>query len=140
MIKNSTRYNRLVDDCPVPDVEGGDGIRFTLKTTGNTSEFRTFRPVSLIDGMTDGAFPACVFWIDNDNRDARFLGLVFNKRPELVESPRRMDIAVLLSNLCEREFPFLKIGDESEPFCMVYRYIFCLPADRMEEGRTTYSR
>ena len=66
MIKNSTRYNRLVDSSPVPDVDGSDEIRFSLKATGNASKPGSFRPVLSSYGMAIGAFPAGVMWIDHD--------------------------------------------------------------------------
>ncbi len=51
MIKNSTRYNRLVDSNPVSDVDGSDEIRFSLKATGNASKPGSFRPVLSSYGM-----------------------------------------------------------------------------------------
>ena len=51
MIKNSTRYNRLVDSNPVSDVDGSDEIRFSLKATGNVSKPGSFRPVLSSYGM-----------------------------------------------------------------------------------------
>ena len=87
MIKNSTRCNRLADGSPVPDVEGSDEIRLTLKTTGNASEKRLFRSVFPVDGMAVWAFPAGVMGIDCDEWNARFPSLVFDERPDLVERP-----------------------------------------------------
>ena len=49
MTKNSTRYNRLVDSSPVPDVDGSDEICLSLKPTGNASKSGSFRPVSFVN-------------------------------------------------------------------------------------------
>ena len=81
MIKNSARCNRLVDGSPVPDVEGSDEICLSLKTTGNTSEMRSFRPVPFVDDMAYLAFPAGVVWINGNDGDACFPCLVFYERP-----------------------------------------------------------
>ena len=87
MIKNSTRYNRLADSSPVPDVEGSDKVRLSLKTTGNAPEERSFRSVFPVDRMAFRAFPTRVTRVNHNDRNARFLSLVFNERPELVERP-----------------------------------------------------
>ena len=100
MIKNSTRYNRLVDSSPVPDVDGSDEIRFSLKATGNASKPGSFRPVLSSYGMAIGAFPAGVVWIDHDDGNACFPCLVFYERPELVERPRIVDVPVAFPNSC----------------------------------------
>ena len=70
MVKNITRYNRLVDSSPVPDVDGSDEIRFSLKATGNASKLGSFRTVLPIYDMAIGAFPAGVVWIDHDHGNA----------------------------------------------------------------------
>ena len=77
MIKNSTRYNRLVDSSPVPDVDGSDVIRFSLKSTGNASKSGSFRSVLPSYGIAIGAFPAGVVCIDHDDGNACFPCLVF---------------------------------------------------------------
>ena len=51
MVKNITRCNRLADSSPVPDVDGSDEIRFSLKATGNVSKPGSFRPVLSSYGM-----------------------------------------------------------------------------------------
>ena len=79
MTKNSTRYNRLADCSPVPDVEGCDEIRFSLNTAGNASEMGSFWPVAFADRMAIRAFPAGVMRINSDDGNARFPCLVFNE-------------------------------------------------------------
>ena len=100
MIKNSTRYNRLADGSPVPDVEGSDEICLSLKTTGNTSEMRSFRPVPFVDDMAYLAFPAGVAGINSNDGNACFPGFVFNESPELVKRPRTVDIPVAFPSGC----------------------------------------
>ena len=104
MIKNSTRYNRLADGSPVPDVEGCDEICLSLKTTGNASEMGSFWPVPLIRGMANGALPAGVMRINRNDWNTRFPCLVFYERPELVERPRIMDVPVALPNGCPHPY------------------------------------
>ena len=99
MIKNSTRYNRLVDSNTDPDVDGSYEIRFSLKATGNASKSGSFRPVLSSYGMAIGAFPAGVAWIDHDDGNACFPCLVFYERPELVERPRIVDVHVSFPNV-----------------------------------------
>ena len=106
MIKNSTRHNGLIDCGPVPDVEGGDEICLSLQTTGNTFEMGPFRSVSLINGMAFRAFPASIMGIDCNKGNARFLRLVFYERPELMESPRVVDISIALPNGCPHPYVF----------------------------------
>lgn len=114
MTKNSTRHNRLVDISPVPDVEGSDKICLTLKTTGYTSEERSFRSVPSIDRMAFRAFPARVTWIDNNHWNARFLSFVFYELTELVERPRVVDISIAPPNGCPHPYAFEVLDGYSE--------------------------
>ncbi len=98
MIKNSTRYNRMVDSTHVPDIEGCDEIRFSIKTAENTFEPGLFRPVLPAYGMAFGAFPVGVMRINGYDGNANFPCLVFYKLPEMVESPRIMDVPVAFPN------------------------------------------
>ena len=104
MIKNSTRYNRLADSSPVPDVEGCNEISFSLKTTGNASKPGSFWPVFPAYGMAIGTFPAAVAWIHRDDGNAHFFCLVFDELSKLVESPRIVDVPVAFPNGCPRPY------------------------------------
>ena len=106
MTKNSTRHNGLADSSPVPDVEGSDKVRLSLKTTGNAPEEGSLRPVFPVGGMAFRAFPARVMWIDCDYEDAHFLSLVFNERPELVERLRVVDVPAAYPNSCPHPYAF----------------------------------
>ena len=106
MIKNSTRYNRLVDSGPVPDVDRSDEIRFSLKATGNAPETGTFWSVYFVDDMANGTFPAGTMWIDHDDWNPCFPCLVFYERPELVKRTRIVDVHVSFPNGCPHPYAF----------------------------------
>ena len=106
MIENNTRYNRLVDSSPVPDIEGCNEIRFTLKTTGNTSKKRSFCPVPSVNEMTLGAFSASIFWVYNGHWNAGFPSLVLNEGTELMECPGVVDVPIAFPNGCPHPYAF----------------------------------
>ena len=100
MIKNSTRHNRLVDSSPVPYVEGGNEIRFSLKSTGNAFEMGSFNPVPFVDCVACRALPAGIVWFDHNDGNARFLSFVFNEHPKLAERPGVVNIPVAFPDSC----------------------------------------
>ena len=62
MVCDNPRYNRQVDNYPVPYVEGSNEIGFSFVTTQNAPELGSFMPISLVDGMADRAFLTGIVW------------------------------------------------------------------------------
>ena len=88
MLKKVPRNDRPVDVGPCSDIDRRDVVGMASVATADTPEQISLRPISPLIDSTDGADMACTPRIDGYNLNPIKFGLVFDKLPELVESPR----------------------------------------------------
>jgi len=90
----TTRYHRLVDNSPGPNISGRDEVRGAGMTTRTTFESISSGAVSFFGVTARGTLLACVGGVHQNNGGAYLKRLVLDERSKLKKSPVSQPIAL----------------------------------------------
>ncbi len=94
------RYNGQVDGYPISDIQSSNGISRSREPATDTRKKVSIRSIQFGNGMAMRTFLRSISRVNINEPYTGKVGFVFNKIPELVETPRVVSASLRLSNGC----------------------------------------